>query len=168
MQHKIIRPQYNSKNCFVCGLENEMGLKALFYETEDKELIAVFTPKMNHQSYPNRLHGGVSTAMLDETIGRAICIHYGDMVWGVTLELEVKFRKPVPYEVELKVIGRITEDRGRIFEGTGEILLPGGEVAVTAKGRYMKMTVEQIAGPEFVDGQWGYMAEDPIPETLDT
>jgi hypothetical protein len=70
--------------------------------------------------------------------------------------------------VELKVIGRITEDRGRIFEGTGEILLPGGEVAVTAKGRYMTMTVEQIAGPEFVDGQWGYMAEDPIPETLDT
>ncbi len=168
MQHRITKLQYNSKYCFVCGLENEMGLKARFYETENKELVAVFTPRLKHQSYPNRLHGGISTAMLDETIGRAICIHYGDMVWGVTLDLDIKFRKPVPYEVELKVIGRITEDRGRIFEGTGELLLPGGEIAVTAKGRYMKMTVEKIAGSDFVDGQWGYIADDEIPETLET
>ena len=167
MELKISKRQYNSKNCFICGLDNEMGLKTRFYETEDQELIAVCTPKPEHQSYPNRLHGGVSAAILDETIGRAICARYGDMVWGVTMELNLKYRKPLPYGVELEAIGRITEDRGRLFRGTGEIYLPDGEVAVTAEGLYMKRRIDQIADEDFVGNEWGFAANEEIPATID-
>ncbi len=163
----VKRPQFNSRNCFICGLSNGMGLKTRFYETEEKELIAVFTPKPEHQSYPDTLHGGVSSAILDETIGRAICAHYGDMVWGVTMELRMKFRKPVPYGLELKAVGRITLDKGRIFEGEGEIYLPDGEVAVSAKGLYMKRQIAQIANPEFVDQEWGFLPEDELPAFIE-
>jgi hypothetical protein len=52
MRHKITKKQYNSKLCFVCGLRNGSGLKASFYETEQGELIAIFTPGVEHQSYP--------------------------------------------------------------------------------------------------------------------
>ena len=167
MEYKIKKRQYNSKNCFVCGLGNPMGLKTRFYETESGELIALCTPKLEHQSYPNRLHGGVSSALLDETIGRAICINYGEMVWGVTLDLHVKFRKPVPYGVMLKVIGRITKDKGRLFEGSGELVLPSGEVAVEAHGLYMKQSVEAIAGGDFTDNEWGFSADEEMPETIE-
>jgi len=49
-------------------IENPFGLKGSFYELENKELVCIFTPSEMHQSYPGRLHGGITTAILDETI----------------------------------------------------------------------------------------------------
>lgn len=73
-------------------------------------MVALFTPKDEHQSYPGRLHGGVASAILDETIGRAILNLYDVEIWGVTIELNVKFKKPIPLNQELKVVGRITSE----------------------------------------------------------
>jgi len=166
MIHEIKGLQPVSKNCFVCGVDNAMGLHTHFYETEQGELIAICTPKPEHQSYPGRLHGGVASALLDETIGRAICISHGDMVWGVTIELTLKYRKPVPYGEPLRVVGRITADRGRLFEGSGEIYLPSGEVAVEAKGLYMKQNIEKIAGADFAEKEWGIYLNLDVPKTI--
>ena len=167
MEFEIVRRQYNSKNCIVCGLENSLGLKARFYETVTNELIALCTPFPEHQGYPNRLHGGISSALLDETIGRAICCGVPDMIWGVTLDLTVKFRKPVPYGSELKIVGRITNGNGRIYEGTGELYLPSGEVAVTAHGKYMKVTLDKMTDGNFdSSGEWGVIEDEPMPERI--
>lgn len=95
MKHKISGKQPNSKMCFVCGLKNPFGLKASFYETSTKELIALFKPSEFHQGYPGRLHGGIASAILDETIGRAIMINHENEVWGVTLEFTAKYRKQI-------------------------------------------------------------------------
>jgi len=51
----------------VCGVENASSLKARFYELDDGELLGVFAPLEEHQSYPGRLHGGISAAVLDES-----------------------------------------------------------------------------------------------------
>ena len=141
---KVTVKQPNSSDCFVCGLNNEKGLKAFFYETDTRECVAIFTPDRLHQSYPGRVHGGIAACMLDETMGRAIQIGQPD-VWGVTAELSLAYKKPLPYEVELKCVGRITRETRLLFEAEGEILTPEGEVAVTAKGRYVKLPVERIA-----------------------
>ena len=160
---KIIKRQFNSTDCIVCGMKNDLGLKTKFYELENGDLCAVFTPLDEHQSYPNRLHGGISSAILDETIGRAIAVGKEEIVWGVTIELNIKYRKPVPLNEELVAIGHITNDSKRVFEGKGEILLPNGEVAVEAYGRYMKMPVEKIAG-EFTTQEWRVDVGDPTDE----
>lgn len=162
MKHTIKAKQNNSKNCIVCGMDNDLSLKARFYETEDDEVVALFTPQDHHQSYPNRLHGGISSAILDEAIGRAIMARYEDQIWGVTAELTIRYKKPVPLNQELKVVGRISAERGPIFEGTGEIILPDGEVAVTASGKYIKMPIEKISTDEFTENQW-FQVEDHIP-----
>ena len=155
--------------CLVCGVENIAGLHARFYELDatqraeaggpegaaaaGPELLGIFTPRHEHQSYPGRLHGGVSSAILDETIGRAITIlHPG--VWGVTAELTVRYRQPVPLDAEIRAIGRITRDTRRLFEGTGEILLADGSVAVEASGKYLKMRLEEIAPDGFDETEW--------------
>lgn len=162
MKYKVIQKQENSKNCIVCGLKNENGLKASFYELENGELVSIFTPKEHHQSYPERMHGGVAAAILDETIGRAIMIKHSN-IWGVTVELNLKYKKPVPLNEELRVVGRITRDASRIFEGTGEILLKNGDVAVSAEGKYMKMPLEKIANFDEEHEEWKVVAleEDP-------
>lgn len=147
MKHKVLRKQSNSNKCIVCGLNNEIGLEAEFFELDNGEVVAICTPKEEHQSYPGRVHGGISTALLDETIGRAIEIYNPD-AWGVTVELSTRFKKPVPLGEEIKIIGRITRNTSRIFEGTGEIILKNGDVAVTAQGKYMKMSIDKIVGNE--------------------
>ena len=154
MKWRVTGQQHISKNCLVCGIENDFGLKTKFYETDNKELIAIFTPHDKLQSYPGVLHGGISATILDETIGRAIMMYGGQSTFGVTIELNVKYKKPVPLGVELKAIGRIVSDKGRIFEGTGELLLPNGEVAVSAEGKYMKRSINQIAQDDFLDDEW--------------
>jgi uncharacterized protein (TIGR00369 family) len=166
MKYKVLKKQHNSKKCIVCGLSNDIGLKASFYEVENGELVALFKPLEEHQSYPGRLHGGISSAILDETIGRAISISQENM-WGVTIELSVKYRKPVPLNEELKVVGRITRDTSRIFEGTGEILLSNGEVAVTAVGKYMKMPLEKITDLDFIDDEWSVVSTDKDPVEIE-
>lgn len=166
MIHKIISKQKNSKNCFVCGLKNPFGLKTQFFVSDTKELIAIFKPDEVHQSYPGRLHGGIASAILDETIGRSILNHYEKEVWGVTIELNVKFRKPIPLNVELKVIGRITKDENRFFEGTGEIVLPDGVIAVEAHGKYLKVPLEKITDFDVDENEWRVVKFESDPNEI--
>ncbi len=154
MEFKIKDKQNISKCCFVCGIQNTIGLKAKFYVSEEDETIALFTPRSELQSYPGVMHGGISATILDETIGRAIMNRYGEDSFGVTIELNVKYKKPVPTDVELRVVGRITKDRGRIFEGDGEIYLPDGTIAVSASGKYLKRDLKQISDIEFTQEEW--------------
>lgn len=152
MVKKITNKQPNAQKCFVCGVGNDKGLKASFYETEDKEVVAIFTPHELHQSYPGRVHGGIAACILDETMGRAVQIGNPD-IWGVTVELALIYKKPLPYCTELKAVGRITKENRLLFEGEGEIYTPDGEVAVSAKAKYVKMSIGSIS-EEFDPESW--------------
>ncbi len=165
MEHKIVDSQYISKRCMVCGVDNPFGLKARFFVTEEKELVALVTLDDQHQSYPGLAHGGISAALLDELIGRAIMNYYDQETFGVTLGLEMKYRQPVPLGVELKAVGRITRDSGRIFCGSGELYLPDGRVAVSAEGKYMRRNVKQITDDEFTENEW-FADPGNLPETI--
>jgi uncharacterized protein (TIGR00369 family) len=154
VQQRVLAKQPNSKMCLVCGLKNTSGLHASFYELANGDLVATFTGREEHQSYPGRLHGGIATAVLDEAIGRAIRIRYGDDVWGVTVEVTTRFKKPIPVGEKLTVRCRLTHEDSRFFEGTGEIVLPDGEVAATGKGKYMKLPLEKIADMNPAEQEW--------------
>ena len=117
---KVVKKQTNSKLCYICGIENEFGLKAPFYEMEDGSVISIFKYKEIHQSYPERVHGGLITAMLDEIAGRAIWVTEPE-TWAVTTELNVKFRKVVPYDVTLKAVGKIIKNTHRAFVGEAKV-----------------------------------------------
>ena len=157
--------------CLVCGRDNPFGLHARFYELAPDEpaaagagegsaappagpeLLGIFAAREEHQSYPGRLHGGVSSAILDETIGRAILLHQRD-IWGVTVEFSVRFRRPLPLDDEIRCVARITRDTSRLFEGTGEIVLPDGTVAAEASGKYLKQTLADITDGDFAEREW--------------
>jgi acyl-coenzyme A thioesterase PaaI-like protein len=168
-RRRVVAAQNISRMCLVCGADNVAGLHARFYELAPEdgdagggkaeggsagpELLGVFVPQPEHQSYPGRLHGGIAAAVLDETIGRAITmLHPG--TWGVTAELRIRYRRPVPLREPIQAVGRITRDTRRLFEGSGEILLADGSVAVEATGRYLKMELEAIAPGGMSDAEW--------------
>jgi len=149
-----MKKQPSSRMCFVCGESNPAGVHVRFYEREDGSVLARFTGGDQHQGYPGRMHGGVITAIIDETIGRAVMITHGEAVWGVTVEINVRFRKPVPLEVELTAVGRITHENKRLFEGSGEIYLPDGTVAAEATGKYVKLDISQISDFDAEREEW--------------
>jgi acyl-coenzyme A thioesterase PaaI-like protein len=167
MKHRVTGKQENSKMCFLCGLKNSYGLKGAFYELENKELVCIFTPAQEHQSYPGRLHGGITTAVLDETIGRAIMMNSAEEVWGVTVEFTTRFKKQIPLGVELRVVGRITTETSRTFEGTGELILPNGEVAATGFGKYLRMPLNKISDFDPLEQEWKVVQKDTDPETIE-
>jgi uncharacterized protein (TIGR00369 family) len=165
VNRKVRAAQNVSRMCLVCGIENVAGLRARFFELDDGELAGVFQPRAEHQGYPGRLHGGIASAILDETIGRAINIA-DTHTWGVTVELTVRYRKPVPLDREVTAVGRITRDSNRLFEGTGEIVLEDGTVAVEARGKYVKMPLEGIANVEFSETGW-FADQLPLPTEIE-
>jgi uncharacterized protein (TIGR00369 family) len=167
MKRKVTRKQPNSKMCLVCGLKNNLGLKAHFYELENKELIAIFKPIEEHQGYPERLHGGIISAVLDETIGRAILMNYKEDVWFVTIEFNVSFKKPVPIDEEIKVTARVTRETSRIYEGSGEIVLNNGEIAAQGYGKYMKLPIDKIADFDYEEQEWKVVSTEKDPKVIE-
>jgi len=168
MKHRVVGKQQNSKMCFLCGLKNPFGLKGEFFELENNELVCIFKPLSEHQSYPGRLHGGITSAVLDETIGRAIMMKMrNEEIWGVTIEFTTRFKKQIPLNEELRVVGRITNETSRTFEGTGELLLANGEIAATGFGKYLRMPLNKISDFNPMEQEWKVTKTEKDPETFD-
>jgi len=102
-----------------------------FYDNGVDEVISYVTVPDEYQSYPGIVHGGITTSILDEAVGRVAMIgdHHHFMV---SVKLEVKFRKPVPLETPLKVVGKIIKIKGRLGQAEGKIHLEDGSVAAEA------------------------------------
>ena len=162
MKLKVIEKQNNSSMCIICGLDNEFSLKCAFYELEDGTVATKFVARDEHQSYPNRMHGGMISALLDEICGRALNVK-GVKLWGVTGELTVRFKKPVPLNEELTCVAKCVNDLGKIFYGEAFIEDSNGTILATARATYVKLTIEQIAG-KLEHKDW-FLNEDEQPVT---
>ena len=92
---------------------------------------------------------------------------HGDALWGVTIELNAKFRKPIPLDGTIKTVARITKETKRHFEGDGAIILPNGRVAVDARGRYLKMSIDSIADFDFEEQHWRVIPDKDDPEMIE-
>ena len=109
--------QPNSRHCFVCGLENPIGLKLHIYQTEPGVIETTYTAPDHFQGYPGVLHGGIVAAILDEISGRAHMGNPSEPRFMFTGKIEVKYRKNVPVGKPLKIIGKAGKVRSKMAEG---------------------------------------------------
>jgi len=156
---KITEKQTNSRLCIICGMENELGVKAPFYNLDDGSVATIFEFKEVHQSYPGRAHGGMICAMLDELIGRALWVNEKG-TYAVTTEINVKYRKPVPYNQQLKARGYIIKNSSRLYKGRGEIYSMDGILLAQAEATYLKMPTKQISENAVVEDEMCYEIAD--------
>ena len=131
--------QPNSRYCFICGMENPVGLHLHIYETASGEVQSTYIAPDHFQGYPGVLHGGIVAAIIDEISGRT---HMGsdpqNPRFMFTAKLEVKYRRNVPINRELKVIGRAGKSRARSAEAwagiydaqTNELLAEGNVLLI--------------------------------------
>jgi len=182
MKYRVVERQYLSKMCFVCGVNNEAGTKAEFFVCEnvgahdcaqhdcaqpEKVLLTVVQPREVHQSYPDRMHGGVISALLDESIGRAMQIHNPDL-WAVTIDLQVKFRKAVPLDQTIYIESRVTSIGKRAFESEGKMFLGDGTVCATATGKFFIVPVEKTFMGDNKAEDYLVISEEAVPEYIIT
>lgn len=131
--------QPGSKMCFVCGVDNSIGLHLDFW-MEGDQVWTDFTAQEQHQGWPGILHGGLIATLLDETMGRAAFLKN---LWMVSIKIDITYRKPVPIGQPLRVAAQIDDLRGSRMQTSGRILLPDGALAVEARGLYIRIPESQ-------------------------
>ena len=140
---KIKQP--NSRHCFICGLENPIGLHLHIYETQPGVVETEYTAPDHFQGYPGVLHGGIVAAILDEVSGRA---HMGDADtprFMFTGKLEVKYRKNVPIGKPLKIIGKAGKSKRNVAEAWAGIYnMETNELLAEGNAMHIDVPIEQM------------------------
>ena len=151
--------QPNSRYCFLCGIANPIGLKIAFYQASETHVVVRYVPLEEHQSYPGVLHGGITSALLDETIGRTLV---PSDRWAMTAELNVRFLVPIPIGQPVTVEGELTRLRSRTMEGRGRVVLADGTVAATAEAKYILLNDEQTERFKQELGFWQVVPDEVL------
>ena len=140
---KVVSKQNNSHMCLICGMDNSAGVRGQFYNMEDGSVGGLFTFREEHQSYPGRVHGGMLATMIDELAGRVLWVDCPDKI-AVTMDINVKYRKPVPYNTPLKGRGMYTERLSRAYSAKCYIMDMDNNILAEGIAKYLILPVEKV------------------------
>jgi acyl-coenzyme A thioesterase PaaI-like protein len=119
-----------SARCFVCGDHNPRGM-SLRVHADGTDAVALYTPGDDDSGYPDRMHGGLVAALLDEMLVYAGVPHG---LWGVTARVSYALRRPIPLGTPLTLRGQLTRRSARGFRATASARLPEGTLAAEGEG----------------------------------
>ena len=113
--------------CFICGKENQIGLKAEFtHDPERKRAMTRVRIGDEFQGWQGITHGGIISALLDEICDQA-CMCCGLTV--VTSEIKIRYKAPVPTGSVVTAIGEVVGERRRLVDAKGWLELDGKVMA---------------------------------------
>src|SRR5829696_8655678 len=99
--------------CFGCSPHNERGLQLSFTHVGPASVEGRVVAPDHTCGAPGVIHGGIQAVMLDEAIGFAVHAHHetvegieaAELVNVVTMEFDLRYRRPAPAGTELVVRG---------------------------------------------------------------
>jgi acyl-coenzyme A thioesterase PaaI-like protein len=106
---KGMEPEYI--NCFACGKDNPIGLH-LNFRYEDLEAISEWDCPKEYCGYPDVIHGGIISTMLDEAMAKAILINEGVAVTG---KMTTIYRTPLKSGTGVIIVGKIEKIKGNVI-----------------------------------------------------
>ena len=125
------------QDCYVCGKKNQSGLQLDFqYDADREEMFTRCVFREYMQGYSGVVHGGFISMVLDEIMAKA-CIHRGTV--AVTVQFEVRFRKPVHVEEEMLFYGKITEQRGKRIRAEARCVDAENRVRANASAVFLQV-----------------------------
>lgn len=147
--------QPNSRHCFVCGLENEHGLKLKFYETSPGNVEVNYVVPEHFQGYPGIVHGGITAALVDEALGR---VHMGSDPDAVrfmyTAKITVQYRKPVPIGKPIKIVAQAIKTKKRLGISEAQVYGPDGDLLIEAEAILVDVPPEALGDVDLEDLGW--------------
>jgi len=142
------QPLPQSHSCFVCGRDNPRGL-ALKFELHGDRVTTRCRVDETYGSFEGRLHGGITSALLDEVMGWATAAVAGRFAY--TAELTVRFHEPILPSAEIRVTGWVDSHSRRLAKTAAEIRsleAPGEPVLASATAKFMLATEDESAAIE--------------------
>ncbi|MGA1846628.1 hotdog fold domain-containing protein [Deferribacter abyssi] len=128
----------HSTKCFVCGAQNPIGLKHLFYVEDNFVCSDVFIPD-GYNGFKGIVHGGITTALLDETMGWcAYVFGYGKNLY-FTRKLQIKFKKSLSIEHPYKIMTNVIEIKKGIVAVKGKIIDKNKNVFAEGEGYFVEI-----------------------------
>ena len=115
----------NNDLCFVCGKNNEFGLK-LGFELVDNKLFSDVVFDERFQGFKNIIHGGIVATVLDEMmVNLAFRLGYN----AVTAELKIRLKRPAIAGKKYSFSGEITGEKKKIMYAEAKCFDDEGLVA---------------------------------------
>jgi acyl-coenzyme A thioesterase PaaI-like protein len=96
-QHGTGEPRQLFSDSIVSGGSNPMGLGAYLWRDGEQAVMEVTLGKA-FEGAPERAHGGVVAALVDETMGLVLAIHHQ---MAYTVQLNIAYRAPTPVNTPL-------------------------------------------------------------------
>ena len=136
--------------CFGCSPHNPQGLQLAFTQVGAGSVRVGYTAPAHTCGAPGVIHGGIQAAILDEAIGFAVFAH--DQSTGepdaddnvvrrnvVTVEFDLRYRRPAPVGVELDIRAEVVHTSGKDYLAVGQILDADGTVLTSATARWRRL-----------------------------
>lgn len=133
-----------ASRCFGCGPANRDGLRIRSFDAGDGTVVATWTPRPEHEAFDGYVNGGILGTLVDCHSNWAAVAHLMRATGAteppstVTSELSLRYRRPTPSGVPLRLVARVAEATDRT--ATVETTVEAGGVE-TATGRAVFVAV---------------------------
>jgi len=136
----------------VCGQDNPRGFR-LRSRIENGIVVLNYTPRSTDLGYRHLVHGGLAMTLLDEVMTWAAIVATQRVC--VAAEMNTRLKRPVAVGRELRVEGRVTEQKSRMLLTSGRITDPEGIELLTATGKYMPASTgdTSLCAEDFVQSE---------------
>ncbi|MGB9624327.1 MAG: PaaI family thioesterase [Phycisphaerae bacterium] len=118
--------------CLVCGNGRPDGLALRFEQQDDGGVAAEFDCSAVFQGYPDRLHGGVVSMLLDAAMTHCL---FARRIAGLTAKLSIRYRRAVGLGVPAAVRARLVDAKPPLYYLESEVV-QGGDICAAAKGTF--------------------------------
>src|SRR5450759_2103643 len=133
-------------NCFVCSPDNPAGLH-LRFDVGDGTSTAEFLLGSAFDGYHGVTHGGIQAAILDDAMAN---IFFGRELPVFTVDIHVRYHRPMYSDRKYRVEARLAEDRGSRIKATEACIkdLATGEVVTEATATFLigRSLLETVRG----------------------
>ena len=133
--------------CFGCSPHNERGMQVRFTHVGPSVVEGRYTAAAHTCGVPGVIHGGLQAVLLDEAVGFAIHASDGgfdtddgvEIAPVVTVEFDLRYRRPAPTGVELVLRGEVLRTEGRDYWAAASIRDVDGQVLTEATARWKRI-----------------------------
>ena len=120
--------------CIGCGPHAQMGLHMQFESTGDGSVESRVTVDRAFQGWRDVVHGGIVALLLDEAMAYAAAARG---IIGITGDLRLRFRKPVPVGVPLLVAAKVAWQRRNVLGIAASVHDAAGVLLAAADGSFV-------------------------------
>ena len=141
LQNAVYLP---GKSVFLSALTPECIEIKQYFKEEEKTFIMWFCPGQKAMGPPGYCHGGLTSAILDETMG-SCCWLNGYLV--VTARMEVRYKAKIPVHDEYIATAKLKSVKGRRIFVEAEITDSKGKIYALSEGTFLCISPEKLESP---------------------